>query len=153
MFDIGEIVEASVYRTEQYGVFLHHERGELYVDLLELSWVAAGPANQRVNVGQSLKVRIIGKNLENNTWIASVRRANPEENPYLYFSSAYGQCFDGVVCYVSGPYVRVRFFNGAQGIADRDDKRDNFRIGDIVQAVIEEIDDVSWRMKVSIKSN
>ena len=83
MIKIGDRVIATVYREEPYGVFLRFESEELFVHLPELSWIPCGPANTRGLLNKRLPVLILGYHPRNAHWYGSVRKAEPEKNPYL----------------------------------------------------------------------
>jgi ribosomal protein S1 len=88
MIQPGSIVEAKIYRCEQYGVYLRHDSVEIFVHLPDLLWTgtAQGPADSRGLLDTIARVKILRWNPEKNHWIGSIKKAHPELNPFIEIS-------------------------------------------------------------------
>ena len=78
------IVEATVTRTEVYGIYLSHEQHDILVLIPEVSWtrVAGGSCSNFTRVGDRHAVKILRYVPEKKTYLGSIRQANPEANPW-----------------------------------------------------------------------
>ncbi len=61
MINVGDTVEAQVYREEPYGLFLRSDEDEIYVNVREISWTSRGLANERALLGKNVLVKILKK--------------------------------------------------------------------------------------------
>ena len=76
------MVEARVEDIADFGVFLEHPGGQVFVHLPEMSWVAPFRATKHLQRGQSLRVKIIREGKATRPALGSIRQAYPDENLY-----------------------------------------------------------------------
>jgi predicted RNA-binding protein with RPS1 domain len=69
----GQIVEAKVYRTEFYGLFLRYGEEELFVHLPEIPDHFPRSADHGSLLDSVQRVRILRKHPNKNQWISSLR--------------------------------------------------------------------------------
>ncbi len=81
MIEPGSIIEETIYRCEQYGVYLRHDSSEIIVLLPELSWTEKGAADSRGLLSTVVRVEILRWLPDEKQWLGSVRQACPEMAP------------------------------------------------------------------------
>jgi ribosomal protein S1 len=152
MLKIGETINALVYREEPYGVFLRYEGNEIFVHLPELSWTILGPANKRGLMDKVIKVRITRHNPKKDQWVASARKVDGVENPYLEMSKKPdGFVFYGKIFMKSlGDYF-VRLENGVIGKLVGDTRGAPIEIGQDVSISIISIEPDEGSLGLKIK--
>jgi hypothetical protein len=151
MLEVGMIVDARVYRTEPYGVFLRHGDDELFVHLPELSWTVGGPANTRRLEATIQRVKILRRDPKINQWHASVRRAHPESNPFVEIARLpAGTVLDGVV-FSARPFgLAICVRDGALGRIEESDLTRSMRVGDIVRVRVGAIDPEEGKLQLNL---
>jgi ribosomal protein S1 len=153
MLKIGEMIAARVYREEAFGVFLRYEGNEIFIHLPELSWTDTRPANMRGLIDQVIKVKIIDYISDKNQWVASARKADGVENPYLQMSKKpIGFVFDGKIFTKSamGHYF-VRLENGAIGRLEDDEQVAPIKIGADVSVSITYLEPYEGHLGLTMK--
>ena len=152
MIKVGQIIDAVVYRVEPYGIFLRHDDAELFVHLPELSWTDSRPANARVPVNASLSVLVLARNPEKDQWIASVKRARPESNPFLEIADLPGDaCLRAEIVYQTPDALIARLENRSEGFIRRSDVTREVRIGDIVDVLVVAVDPERGELQLRLK--
>jgi len=152
MLKSGEIVEACVYRAEPYGIFLRHAESEIFVDILELSWTERGPANRRNLTNKLINVKLLQWNEKEKRWAASVRRANPDGNPYLIFNKSIGEVvFVGTVEYKTSDAALIVFPNEARGWICREDSSRDLQIGEKIDTIVKSLNIEDGRLNLLLK--
>jgi len=156
LISVGDIVVGTVAACESFGAFITHDDVQYFVPLHELRWGRISHSSDVLTVGQRCKI-IIDRPINSPPGgpLASVRRVNPEQNPWLDPSCyAVGTRFTGpvVLRYVYGLFVAHPL--GSEGLLHSDDIPLGFapEIGDIITVEIIESDIDSHKIRVSLVS-
>ncbi len=82
MLCVEDVVEATVCRIENYGVYLKYEDLEIYVKPVDLTW-KEGVLDifAFTKIGEIHKVKII-RCINSNSYLGSIKDVNPEDNPW-----------------------------------------------------------------------
>lgn len=158
----GTIVEGYVYRVEVYGIFMRCSGEEVFVHLPEVSWTDFRLPTERGFLHQTLRVLILRNNPDEEQWIGSLRKAEPEENPYLAIAMlppgtvlraeviVQRERRDALTCTPGrrrGSAVPksefeliIRLANGAWGFLQESEATKDMRVGDVIEVVVETID-------------
>jgi ribosomal protein S1 len=151
MLKIGEMINALVYRTEPFGVFLRYEGNEILVHLPELSWTDLRPANERGLMDKVIKVKIIDYNEKKDQWVASARKADGVVNPYLELSKKpVGVFLNGKIIRRTMDEYLIELENGAIGRLE-DDPRAPIEMGQDVSVSIISLEPDEGRRGLKMK--
>lgn len=83
--EVGEIITETVDQVEQYGVFLSHDSGRLFIQLPELDWVLRiSDPREFTSPGDTFEALVLGYNESKNLFYGSIKAAHPELDPYKY---------------------------------------------------------------------
>jgi len=81
--EVGEIVTATVDQVEQYGVFLSHDSGRLFIQIPEIDWVLRIPDPRAfTKPGDIFEALVLGYNESKSLFYGSIKGAHPELDPY-----------------------------------------------------------------------
>jgi len=114
--DVGQIKEGVVTSIKDFGVFVDIEGVEGLVHISELSWSRVGHPSDIVNIGQTVKVFVLGVDKENQRISLGMKQLEPD--PWVEVSNKYsiGQVVNGVITRVApfGAFIRVE--NDLEGL-------------------------------------
>jgi ribosomal protein S1 len=81
MISIGDIVSARVVRVEPYGIFLQHDEGEIFIDIVNISWRGRIQTRSYTKPGDVLNVLVTGWSSPGRM-NGSIRDIHPEDDPW-----------------------------------------------------------------------
>jgi ribosomal protein S1 len=137
MVEIGNVIEGTVDRIQQYGLFLNHAGGRVVVLAPEASWHDNRDLKQRFQVGDVLRVLVLRYNYKDEVYVGSIRRLYPEENPYRNLSRLRPRTvLQGKIISMAGDEVTVSLPNGAFGFVPKYRTPAHWERGQVVPVVI-----------------
>lgn len=154
----GELYEGIVRSIQDFGVFVELSSGlEGLVRLNELTWGRRRPPHEIVRIGEHVKVKVLGVNLDNGKISLSLRQAKPY--PWDVVDVKYP-----LNSVVEGPVIRIHEFgavveleDGITGlihISQLDTKRiskveEAVKVGEVIKARVISIDKENKKIKLS----
>ena len=156
MIKVGSIVNATVYREEPYGVFLRGQDDnarnfDIFVHLPEVSWTEYVPANQLGLLNKSISVKVIKYDEKKDQWVASIKEAHPEMNPYIPLKSyEWGTVFDGVVYRKTVDHTYVKLLGGAVGRVIENPNNQSTTMGNKVSVSIVNLDAEGGKLELKV---
>jgi len=157
----GEIYEGVVRSIQEFGVFVDLGKGiEGLIRINELTWGRRRPPQELLKVGETVKVKVIGVNLDTEKVSLSLRQTRPY--PWDVVDTKYP-----VESVVEGPVIRIHEFGavieledgltGLVHISQLDSKRVNkvedvVKVGDLVKAKVIAVDKENKKIKLSRKA-
>lgn len=157
--NVGDIVKAEIKRFSKFGVFADINGVDGLIHLSQIAWTHVKKAEDFVNVGDIIDVKVIGLDKENNKISLSIKELTPE--PWQNINEKYPE---GTI--VLGKVVRINDFGafvelepGVDGLVhiskishDRiNHPSDALNIGDEIKAKIISIEKDKKRIGLSIK--
>jgi small subunit ribosomal protein S1 len=157
-----DILDATVKTIMPYGAFVELYPGvEGLIHISELSWTRVGHPNEIVNIGDLIKVKILGINKDTGKISLSARQAATD--PWLTVNQQFkpGDKTEGKVtrCMDFGAFVEIA--PGIEGLVHVSEMSYQKRIakasdvvapGDVVPVMVKEIDTVNKRISLSMKA-
>jgi ribosomal protein S1 len=141
MLEIGSVVEGQVVRVEPYGIYLKHGDETVIVLAPEVSWHEKGDLRERVRVGQTFRVHVLRYNYQTREIVGSVRRLQPEQNPYRDLSRlAPRSVLRGKVVFAAGSDFTVELPNGAWGLLPKHLVQKELKVGDPVEVEVADLE-------------
>lgn len=150
MLEIGKVYFGNITQVQPYGLFVCCEEERVFVPLDQLSWRPNPMMLDRYSVGDQIKVRVERRNIEQSTFSASVRAVSPEDNPYLMFSNASGQVFNGHVHrrYANGVVIKME--NGCTGEIEPEQGADSLKVGAAVRVIVDTVNVEETRLRLRL---
>jgi ribosomal protein S1 len=141
MVEIGSVIEGRVVRVEPYAVYLKHGDETVIVLAPEVAWRGQRDPRERVRIGESFRVLVLRYNYEAREIVGSIRRLQPEQNPYRQLSQLdVGSALRGKVVFAAGSDLSVELPNGARGLLPRHLLGKELRVGDPVEVVVADLE-------------
>lgn len=107
--DIGDICEGKVTSIKDFGVFVDIGGVEGLVHISELSWSRVSHPSEFVNVGDSVRVFVLGVDKENRKISLGIKQLSPD--PWVEISKKYhvGQVIEGTIARIVpfGAFINV----------------------------------------------
>ena len=156
---IGDTLEAEVTGIAPFGLFVNAEGLEGLVHLSEISWDKVSNPADFYEVGQKVKVQIIGIQDDGKRVAYSIKRLQSDPWDELVKDFEVGQIVEGVITKVVdyGAFVRIGDgLNGLVHISEMSDKlvrnpQDIAKIGDDVKLMIISISKEDRQLGLSLK--
>ncbi|MDF2606325.1 MAG: rpsA [Bacillales bacterium] len=156
---VGDILEGTVARITNFGAFVNIGNVDGLVHISQLSYNRVNKVEEVLNVGDSVKVKVISVDKENNKISLSIKdtQENPWESEIKQLSV--GQIVEGQVkrLMAFGAFVEVApHVEGLLHVSQISSKhlsnpKDVLSVGDKVKVKIQEIDLAKKKLSLSIK--
>ena len=157
--EVGSVVEGIVRRITNFGAFVEVGGIDGLLHSSEMSWNKVNSPSKLFKVGETIKVKILEADKENNKLALSVKSLS--ENPWDNIEDKYpvGNIVAGKVVRFAPFGAFVQLEDGVDGLVhisqisrDRVEKIENaLKIGEIVKAVITQVDAENKKIGLSIK--
>ena len=154
MISVGDIIAGTVAACESFGAFITHDGVRYFVPLHELSWGRISHSSDVLAVGQRCEI-IVDRPDDTPPGgpLASVRRVNPEQNPWFEPSLySVGTKFSGPVTVRRVYGLFVAHPGGVEGLLHSDDIPHGYTpdIGDVIAVAITECDIKAQQIRLSL---
>lgn len=159
-FDVDDIVEGTVMRFTDYGAFIDLGGLDGLLHISEISWGKLKHPKEILQIGDTVRVKILAKNDENHKISLGLKQTMPE--PWAVIGEKYevGQEVTGKVVQIKdyGAFIELEpGLDGLVHISEVAHKRvdnigDELKVGQEVTAKIFEIDTDKKRISLSIKA-
>ncbi|MDU1412500.1 MAG: bifunctional 4-hydroxy-3-methylbut-2-enyl diphosphate reductase/30S ribosomal protein S1 [Clostridium sp.] len=157
--EIGEVVEGVVRRITNFGAFVEVGGVDGLLHSSEMSWNKVNSPSKLFKVGETIKVKVLELDKENNKLALSVKALS--EDPWNNIVDKYpvGNVVVGKVVRFAPFGAFVQLEDGVDGLVhisqisrDRVEKVDDvLKIGENIKAVITQVDSESKKIGLSIK--
>ena len=157
--EIGEVVEGVVRRITNFGAFVEVGGVDGLLHSSEMSWNKVNSPSKLFKVGETIKVKVLELDKENNKLALSVKALS--EDPWNNIADKYpvGNVVVGKVVRFAPFGAFVQLEDGVDGLVhisqisrDRVEKVDDvLKIGENIKAVITQVDSESKKIGLSIK--
>lgn len=157
--EVGSVVDGIVRRITNFGAFVEVGGIDGLLHSSEMSWNKVNSPSKLFKVGETIKVKILEADKENNKLALSVKSLS--ENPWENIESKYpvGNIVAGKVVRFAPFGAFVQLEDGVDGLVhisqisrERVEKVENaLKIGEIVKAVITQVDAENKKIGLSIK--
>jgi ribosomal protein S1 len=159
MLNVGDVVQATVTRTEVYGVYLTHQGQEILVLIPDVAWVpTVHDCREFARPGDELDVKILLFNAKEGIFRGSIKDVHPEDDTW-HDPSVFqtGTEWTGrVTKQVSASRSDGGLFGyiieqrpGVSGLLRSEDAGRSLSVGDSVDIIIVEVDSSS--KKITLK--
>ncbi len=155
----GQTYQGVVSSVCNFGVFVDLGGADGLIHLSELSWGRIGHPREVVEVGQEVRVQVLGIDHERKRISLSLRRTQPE--PWTTVAERYhlGQLVDGEVTQLANFGAFVRIEEGIEGLVHLSELSDSpvahprevVNEGDVLRLRIIRIDPVHRRIGLSLR--
>jgi ribosomal protein S1 len=158
MLKPGEVVRATVTRTEVYGVYLAHQGWDILVLIPDITWVpVAHDCREFARPGDEFDVKVLLFNEETGAFRGSIKDAHPEGDPWRDPSAfRTGTAWTGRVTHrisasrpeggLFGWIVELR--PGVGGLLRAEDTGRDMSVGEAIDVVIAEVDIESKKIRL-----
>jgi len=155
----GDIVEGKVMRFTDYGAFVDLGGIDGLLHISEISWGKLRHPQEVLQIGDTVKVKILSMNAEKGKISLGLKQCTPEPWSVIYDNYQVGQIVSGKVVQIKdyGAFVELEpGLDGLVHISEVAHKRVNdiseeISVGQTVEAKILEIDTERKRISLSIK--
>jgi len=155
----GDIVEGKVMRFTDYGAFVDLGGIDGLLHISEISWGKLRHPQEVLQIGDTVKVKILSMNAEKGKISLGLKQCTPEPWSVIYDNYQVGQIVTGKVVQIKdyGAFVELEpGLDGLVHISEVAHKRVNdiseeISVGQTVEAKILEIDTERKRISLSIK--
>ncbi len=154
----GEIYTGVVRSIQDFGIFVDIGNGiDGLVRVNELTWGRRKPAQEVVHIGETIKVKVIGVNLESGKVALSLRQSKPYPWDVVDVKFPVGSIVEGTVIRIHPFGAVVELEDGITGlvhISQLDIKRINkvedvVKVGEKIQVKVTAIDRDAKKIKLS----
>lgn len=157
--EIGEVVEGVVRRITNFGAFVEVGGVDGLLHSSEMSWNKVNSPSKLFKVGETIKVKVLELDKENNKLALSVKALS--EDPWNNIADKYpvGNVVVGKVVRFAPFGAFVQLEDGIDGLVhisqisrDRVEKVDDvLKVGENIKAIITQVDSESKKIGLSIK--
>lgn len=114
--EVGQVVKGEVKRITNFGAFVDIGGMDGLVHVTEMSWGRIKPVNEFVRVGQTVEVKVIDANKDENKISLSIKQLTPE--PWETFADRYevGGVYEGKVVNLTDFGAFVELEPGIEGL-------------------------------------
>ena len=155
--EVGKVVEGIVKQIMDYGVFVDIGGIDGLIHISELSWKQIKHPSEVLKVGDSVSVKVLAFDKENNKISLGYRKA--EDNPWLNVGIEVGDVVEGKVVSMKPFGAFIELSNGLEALVHISNithvriakPQDVLEIGQVVKGKVLEVDTERKRIEVSIR--
>ena len=156
--NVGDIVDGKVLGTSSFGVFVDLDGADGLVHISELSWDTVVDPENFVNVGESIKVKVINIEKETLRIALSKKRLDPEPWETLGSKISLGDVYKGRITKITNFGAFARIEGGLEGLvhiseisnSDIEDPSQVLSEGEELDLKIIRIDNEKRRLALSV---
>lgn len=148
---IGDELEGIVTGIMPFGVFVDLDGVEGLVHISEIAWEKVNHPSDYFNVGQTVKVKVLGIDDNSKKLALSVKRLTP--NPWETVEARYpvGTKVKGVVSKIVSFGAFVTLEKGLDGLIHISEAAGPLKDGQEVEAVVTQVDGANQKLALSLK--